>query len=80
MHLMEGADRVASYQIDLGAAQGGIFAEQQQPGGGGGRGRGGEGNVHESDPKPKLKVLFHVDDAGVPSVQSARSVYTYFVG
>lgn len=63
VHLMEGPDRVSSYEIDLfiptGSA-GGVI---------GGRG-GGKG----PDLEATLKIFFLVDDGGVPSVQSARCV------
>ena len=72
VHLMEGADRVASYVIDL-ASSGGMPAAFLGEGGGGegwGEGRGAGGSA-----VPQLKFVFRVDQEGVPSVMSARCAY-----
>lgn len=78
VHLMEGADRVASYVIDLapaptaGAAPGGRRVGAGFFGGwGAGAGRPA-GVTAERGAPSKLKFFFRVDDGGVPSVQSAR--------
>lgn len=69
VHLMEGADRVASYVIDL-APSGRISAAFLGEGGGGeGGGGGGSGG---GSAMPQLKFVFRVDQEGVPSVLSAR--------
>ena len=83
VHLMEGADRVASYVIDLapppagGAAPGSRRAGAGFFGGwgaGAGAGAGGPSSSASSERglPSKLKFFFRVDDGGVPSVQSAR--------
>lgn len=84
MHLMEGADRVASYVIDLTppvppVPPGGVASGGRRVGAGffGGWGAGGPPKAAAAEraraPAPsKLKFFFRVDDGGVPSVQSAR--------
>lgn len=70
VHLMEGADRVASYVIDLAPSGGTLAAFLGE--GGGGEGGGGSGGGGAA---PQLKFVFGVDQQGVPSVLSARCVY-----
>eukprot|EP00752_Nemacystus_decipiens_P014332 g12751.t1 len=86
VHLMEGADRVASYLIDLAPAPtGGVAPGARRAGAGffGGWGAGAGAGAGGSSPSDaaergapsKLKFFFRVDDGGVPSVQSASLEY-----
>lgn len=81
VHLMEGADRVASYVIDLAPPPtGGAAPTGRRAGagffGGWGAGAGASGpsssTASERGAPSKLRFFFRVDDGGVPSVQSAR--------
>eukprot|EP00903_Cladosiphon_okamuranus_P006417 g6281.t1 len=83
VHLMEGADRVASYVVDLApapiarAAPGGKRVGAGFFGGWGasaGPGRPAVVSAEQGVPS-KLKFFFRVDDGGVPSVQSASLEY-----
>lgn len=68
VYLMEGADRVASYRIDL-SLPAGLDKRHKRGGVGGGAGMG-DGALDA-----RLKFSLRVDLAGVPRVEAARWVF-----